>query len=136
MRKRTLTLLEIMIVIFLITLITGAIGYNMRGALEKGKAFRTERAIEQLRELLLLRFAEVGSMPEVIDHLRESIESSGLAKDPQALMKDGWGEPFAITLSRNRADFTIRSKKLDDYNRTHNRRKADVQQNGIDEDDL
>ena len=36
MKKRALTLLEVMIVIFLITLITGTIGYSMRGTLDKG----------------------------------------------------------------------------------------------------
>jgi type II secretory pathway pseudopilin PulG len=135
MIKRTLTLLEIMIVIFLITLITGAIGYNMRGALEKGKAFRTERAMDQLKELLLLRYAEIGNMVEVVDQLKESIESSGLAKDPETLMKDGWGVDFIITLTRSRNDVNIRSKKLDDYNLKHHKRKVESQ-NVVDDDDI
>ena len=57
-RKSALTLLEIMIVIFLITLITGAIGYNMKGALDRGRAFRTEQAKEQLLNLLLICLEE------------------------------------------------------------------------------
>jgi type II secretory pathway pseudopilin PulG len=64
--KRTLTLLEIMIVIFLITLITGVIGYNMKGSLDKGKAFRTSQAKEQLHDMLLLALAEGESMENII----------------------------------------------------------------------
>ncbi len=135
MIKRTLTLLEVMIVIFLITLITGAIGYNMRGALEKGKAFRTERAMDQLKELLLLRYAELGNMGEVLGQIEKSIESTGLAKDPKTLLKDGWGDDFIITLNRSRNDVNIRSKKLEDYNRKHHKSKVE-DQNVADEDDI
>lgn len=119
MVKRTLTLLEIMIVIFLITIITGAIGYNMKGALEKGKVFRTERAIEQLREIILLRLAEGEEMSRILNNLREVVELSGLAKDSEALLKDGWGTPLEIKASRKRDDVTITSKKLTAYNLKH-----------------
>ena len=135
MIKRTLTLLEIMIVIFLITLITGAIGYNMRGALEKGKAFRTERAMDQLKELLLLRYAESGDMNDVLKDVKKSVASSGLAKDPDTLVKDGWGEAFKISSGRSRNEISIYSKKLEDYNRKHNRGKSEAQ-NVSDEDDV
>ena len=59
-KKRALTLLEIMIVIFLITLITGAIGYNMLGTLDRGRVFRTQQAKEQLHDLLLICLADKG----------------------------------------------------------------------------
>lgn len=119
MKKRAVTLLEVMIVIFLITLITGAIGYNMKGAMEKGKAFRTERAIEQLKELLHLRAAEMGSYTAPLQSLEETVEASGLVKKPRDLLYDGWGEKFEITMTRKKDDYTITSKKLEDYNRRH-----------------
>ncbi len=73
-KKRALTLLEIMIVIFLITLITGAIGYNMKGTLDRGRAFRTEQAQAQLRDLLLIC-------------LEEGVNSEDLTRDPAAHLK-------------------------------------------------
>ncbi len=57
-KKRAFSLLEVMVVIFLITLITGAIGYNMKGTLDKGRAFRTEQAKTQLHDLLLICIEE------------------------------------------------------------------------------
>ncbi len=115
MKKRALTLLEIMIVILLITTISGVIGYNMKGALEKGRAFRTERAIDQLRDLLLYRLAEVGSPEEIMSDPKRAVVETGLARDPESLLRDGWGDSLDISLHRSRADFTIRSKKWETY---------------------
>lgn len=133
MVKRTLTLLEIMIVIFLITIITGAIGYNMKGALEKGKVFRTERAIEQLREIILLKLAEGEDLSQILGNLPKAIASSGLVKDPDNLVKDGWGIPFEIKPHKQRDDVTIISKKLLAYQEKHNVRSRS---RDADEDDI
>ncbi len=133
MIKRTLTLLEIMIVIFLITIITGAIGYNMKGALEKGKVFRTERAMEQIREIILLRLAEGMEMSKILSNLPQVVKSSGLAKDPEALLKDGWGVPFEIKPNRSRDDVEISSKKLFAYQTAHGVKSHN---HSADEDDI
>ena len=60
MKKRTyaLTLLEIMVVISLITIILGVLGYNMKNVLNKGKKFRTEQAIERIKSIFRYTKAE------------------------------------------------------------------------------
>jgi hypothetical protein len=115
MKKRALTLIEIMIVIFLITLITGTIGYSMRGTLDKGRAFRTEQAKEQLHDLLLICLAEGLDPDEVASKPAESLKRLALAKDPDKLVVDGWKEKFEITLISNKNDFSVKSKALDNY---------------------
>jgi prepilin-type N-terminal cleavage/methylation domain-containing protein len=117
-RKRALTLLEIMIVIALITLISGVISYNMRGTLDKGRAFRTEHAKEQLHDMLLLCLTDgtkaeqlLTSKTVTINHLK----SLGLAKDAKNLLVDGWGNDFEITPIDNGNDFEIKSKKYDEH---------------------
>jgi type II secretory pathway pseudopilin PulG len=112
--KRTLTLLEIMIVIFLITLITGVIGYNMKGSLDKGKAFRTVQAKQQLHDMLLLALSDGEPMSRILEGPDRVLKKLGLAKDPDKLLKDGWGEPFAIS-ALGKSDFRIRSQNLVDY---------------------
>jgi len=124
--KRAFTLLEIMIVILLITIITGAIGYNMKGTLEKGKAFRTERAMEQLHDLLLYCYAETRDADQILKNVESSISSTGLAKNPKELLKDGWGVPFEIKTTKNKGDFTIHSERLESYNRSHKLGHADA----------
>lgn len=121
--KRTLTLLEIMIVIFLITLITGVIGYNMKGSLDKGKAFRTAQAQQQLHDMLLLALSDGVPMARILEEPGVVLKNLGLAKDPDKLLKDGWGEPFVIT-AIGKSDFRIKSQNLVNYE-TRQRRGGD-----------
>lgn len=115
MKKRALTLIEIMIVIFLITLITGAIGYSMRGTLDKGRAFRTKQGKEQLHDLLLICLAESknANAEDIAKRPGDYLKGLGLAKDPKNLIKDGWKEDFKITANGN--DFTIVSEAWNNY---------------------
>lgn len=114
-KKKTLTLLEIIIVIFLITLITGSIGYSMKGTLDKGRVFRTEQGIEQLRDLFLMCLAEGESGEKILQDPAAIIRKYGLAKNPEKIIQDGWGEKFKIALTRNKNDFRITSEKLESY---------------------
>lgn len=117
MKKRAFTLLEIMIAILLITLITGAIGYNMRGTLDKGKAFRTRQAQEQLRDLLLICMSEDTSADAITKEPEKCLKKLGLAKDPKKLLVDGWGEPFKITVEGT--EVTVESEQLKLYEKKH-----------------
>ena len=123
MKKRALTLLEIMIVVLLITLITGVISYNMKGTLDKGKAFRTQRAMEQLHELLYLRQAETNkSLKSIIDNRKEELKNIDLVKNADNFLKDGWGEDFEITLKSNAKkgdEIIISSKRFSQYQNDH-----------------
>jgi prepilin-type N-terminal cleavage/methylation domain-containing protein len=115
LRKRSFTLLEIMIVIFLIGIIGSVIGYNMKGSLEKGKAFRTEQAMRQIEDSLSLMLAEGTTTPEEIESdLKKALEKSGLFKKADEIAKDGWGTPFVVTLDE---DNTIKvfSKNYEKY---------------------
>lgn len=115
LRKKTLTLLEIMIVIFLITLVTGVIGYNMKGSLDRGKAFRSRMARDQLYDALHLLMAEGNDPSQLIANPRYFLTQLNLAKNPDQLLKDGWGDDFEITLTRDRRDFKITSPNANRY---------------------
>lgn len=117
-KKRPITLLEIMIVIFLISLIGSVIGYNMKGSLDKGKAFKTEQAISQLEDIFQLEAAKgMLSHKEIAEQAESVLENSGLIKQPSELLKDGWGNPFIIKATAE--GFKIYSKKYDDYLTKH-----------------
>lgn len=113
-KKRALTLLEMMVVILLITLITGVIGYNMKGSLEKGKVFRSKQAKEQLHSLLLLALEEKGATGQKIEQdPAKWIKDLGLAKEPDKLLTDGWGERFQVKFDTKAKDFIITSPNDD-----------------------
>jgi hypothetical protein len=114
-KKRALTLLEIMIVIFLITLITGAIGYNMKGSLDRGRAFRTEQAKAQLHDLLLICLEEGVKPDELAKEPAAHLKKANLAKSSEKLVQDGWGTNFVISYNQGRSDFKITSQAYDKY---------------------
>lgn len=119
-QRRFITLIEMMIVMFLIALITGVIAYNYRGSLDEGKAFKTQSAIEKLETILNL---EVSKHPEAAGHIetewKKYVFASPLVHDPAALTKDGWGEDYQVSLSEDGA-VRVASRKLEEYQKTHN----------------
>jgi len=115
MKKRALTLLEIMIVIFLITLITGAIGYNMKGTLDRGRAFRTEQAETQLHDLLLICLEEGVKPDDLVKDPAMYLKKYNLAKNSEKLVQDGWGTNFVIQYNQNKHDFKISSPTYRKY---------------------
>ncbi len=99
-KKKAFTLLEIMIVIFLIGLIGSVIGYNMKGSLDKGKAFKTEQAINKIRDILELEAArgniEMSALDQ--DQVAQYLKNSGIVRNPNKLLKDGWGNPMEVVV--------------------------------------
>jgi general secretion pathway protein G len=114
-KRRFITLVEMMIVMFLIAMITGVIAYNYTGSLEEGKAFKTKAGIEKIHTVLDLHLA---THPEDRDHIdtrwREIVESSQLVKSPKELLKDGWGIEYSVSKDQN-GDIEIKSEKYSQY---------------------
>ncbi|MBS0628636.1 MAG: prepilin-type N-terminal cleavage/methylation domain-containing protein [Verrucomicrobia bacterium] len=111
-QKRTFTLLEIMIVIFLIGLIGGIVSYSMKGSLEEGKAFKTEQAIVRIKDLLELELARGVSAAKINANVKGILEAQGVVKNVDSLMKDGWGKKLEITVSED-TGVEVTSAKLD-----------------------
>jgi type II secretory pathway pseudopilin PulG len=119
-RKRSITLLEVMIVIFLIGLIGGVVGYNMRGSLEAGKAFKSEQGITRLEEILELEAVTQGiTLDEIADNPRPYLENTGLFRDVDAALLDGWGEAYVMKVDKKK--IVVSSKALTDYNANRKR---------------
>lgn len=113
-QKRSVTMLEIMIVIFLIALVGGVVAYNMRGSLDEGKRFKTEQAQRQVRDILLLQLSQGNiSGRKIAANPLAYLENSGLLKNPENYLKDGWGDSFKIEYVND--DFRISSKNLDKF---------------------
>lgn len=117
-KRRCITLIEIMIVMFLIALIAGVITYNYRGSLDEGKAFKTKAAIDKIETILNLSVAED---PRLMDHIdsdwKKVIQASPLVKNPDDLTKDGWGNEFRVSSDNN--VITVYSEKFNEYQRDH-----------------
>lgn len=114
-KKQPFTLMEIMIVIFLIGLIGGVISYNMKGSMDEGRLFKSERGIEQVGDLLRLAIAKGAPINDVQERPEYYIQQAGIVKDPEKLMKDGWGDRYEIVQDPSGTDLIVRSKKLTAY---------------------
>lgn len=113
-KRRHVTLIEMMIVMFLIALITGVIAYNYRGSLEEGKAFKTKAGMEKIEMILNLRVAEDPDLLNDIEsQWEEVIRRDPLVKDPNSLIRDGWGKRYDVTLENN--VIKVRSQKYNEY---------------------
>ncbi len=95
-KKRAMTLLEIMIVILIIGIVGSVIGYNMRGSLERGKAFKSREGAKKVYEILTLRMAEGVTIDNVVADPVDNIHRSGLVSNPSDLLTDGWNQQYVI----------------------------------------
>lgn len=118
-KRRYITLIEIMIVMFLIALITGVLAYNYRGSLDEGKAFKTKAAIEKLETILNLAVSE---HPELQNSISSDwpniVRGSPLVSNANALLTDGWGGQYQISVDEQGA-VHVSSQKYDDYIQSH-----------------
>lgn len=130
-KKKAITLLEIMIVIFLIGLIGSVVGYNVKGSLDEGRAFRSEQGAAQIRDILLLEVAKGIPVSKVIENKETYLKNSGLVKDYKKLLKDGWGEEYEVRAVRG-TDISVKSHKLIAYK---NKKKDRSEEQDEDEDD-
>jgi general secretion pathway protein G len=114
-KKHALTLLEIMIVIVLIGLIGSVIGFNMKGSLDEGKAFKTRQAQDQITDILMLEVARGVPIDQVVKAPIRYLDHSGLIKNPKEFVKDGWGVLFDITVDTSGHTIEVNSDKLTAY---------------------
>ncbi len=123
-KKRALTLLEIMIVIVLIGIIGSVIGVNMKGSLDKGKAFKTKQAMQQIEDILMLQVAQGATIDEVVGDPEGYLRDSGMVKDPATFINDGWDQRFDIRRDgRSNDKIIVSSERLDAYEAKKTRKK-------------
>lgn len=116
-KRAYITLIEMMIVMFLIALITGVIAYNVKGSLDQGKVFKTKVGIEKVETILNLAIA---NEPDLANNINDSwkavIKTSPLVQNPDSLIKDGWGNDYDVRYDDGRISVTS-----DAYNRYMNK---------------
>lgn len=114
-KKRFITLVEMMIVMFLIAMITGVIAYNYTGSLDEGKAFKTKTGIEKIHTVLDLHLATNPEDRERIEsNWKQYVANSQLVKNAAELVKDGWGDEYKVSID-NQNEIEIVSDKYNAY---------------------
>ncbi|HEV8052744.1 MAG TPA: hypothetical protein VGP47_09625 [Parachlamydiaceae bacterium] len=120
-QRRFVTLIEMMIVMFLIAMIAGALAYNFQGSLDEGKAFKTKSGIEKLETILNLEISKhPQASSQIVSDWKAAVNASPIVKDPKSLILDGWGDEYQVTIDQDRGGVMVTSRKYDEYLRTHN----------------
>ena len=116
-KKRSMTLLEIMVVIFIIGLIGTVIGVNMKGSLEEGKAFKSEKGSKQVYDLLSLEVSRGSLQLSGLTHAKAiaALSESGLASDVNKLIEDGWGKSYQLYVSEKDQEIRVVSENFSNY---------------------
>jgi prepilin-type N-terminal cleavage/methylation domain-containing protein len=121
-KKQAMTLLEVMIVIFIIGIISSVIGYNMKGSLNKAKAFKTTEGMKKILEIFELEIAQgSASLQEVVTSPEDVLEGSGLVTSGKEMFKDGWGQPYEIRLSSS-GRILLKSKAYETFLKKQNKK--------------
>lgn len=113
--KKAFTLLEIMIVICIIGMISGVIGFNMVGSLDRSRAYKTETVMRRVKDLLDLEVAMSDNPQEVAFRYKAIVASSGLFKNPEEFCKDGWGNDLVVEPNPDTKEVMIKSAAYDSY---------------------
>ncbi len=106
-RSVGMTLVEIMIVITIIAMVSGAVGYFVFGALDTANEGVAENEIIRLNEMVLTYYTRNGQLPGDLAELAEG--GTNLLEDVPV---DPWGNEFLYEVHGPR-DFTIYSAGSD-----------------------
>ena len=97
-KKKALTLIEIMVVIALIGIIGSVVGVNMKKSMDKAKVFKSKAQAQKIEDALNMYYAEnsLGSN-EIIADVEGILIESGLFKDEKEILKDPYGQKYEIS---------------------------------------
>jgi general secretion pathway protein G len=101
--RRALTLIEIMIVLFLIGMVISVLTYSMKGSMDEGKCFKARQRALQIEQLLMMASAQTGlPLDAVIAEPKKYLESTGLVKDGTPFLQDPWGQQMQMAIQDDR----------------------------------
>lgn len=117
-KKRSITLIEIMIVMMLIGLIGGALAFNMRGSMDQGRVFKTEQNQMRIHDILMLEAAKGDSLVAVVEDWETRVLKSPLANQGKDILLDGWKQKFSVSIQDD-DEIKVSSVKLEEYKNKH-----------------
>jgi prepilin-type N-terminal cleavage/methylation domain-containing protein len=113
--KKSLTLIELLIVIALIGIIGSALAYNLGAGLNKGREFRNEQTKLKIKNILDYEIFNNNRDPhEASSHWKEWVAESSLVNRDQKieeLYKDGYGGEFIISYDDKTEQLIVLSSK-------------------------
>ncbi len=107
-----------MIVIAIIGIISSVLGFNMRGSLDKAKAFKTVETIKKVYEVFHLESEGISVTDIKDDQVKSKVEDAIKRSFPSKTQKylvDGWNKPLEIRKSKKGDDIRIISEHYQEF---------------------
>ena len=113
-KRHSLTLIEIMLVIVLIGIVGGALAFNLRGALDRGKSFKTQETKKKIEAILCIAAVD-DDQDVVLGEWTEIVSKSPLIKLKlnNGSVVDAWGNPFDVEYESSEGQYLVSSAKID-----------------------
>ncbi len=113
-QRHALTLIEMMLVIVLVGVVGSALALNLRGALDKGRSFKTQETKKKIETVL-----NIAQLDQDVESLKSSWETEVIEsplvkishKDKTIL--DAWGNKFDVDYDPNEQQFFASSLRID-----------------------
>ena len=111
-RCRYFSLIEIMVVVVIIGLISGIVGINVIGYVDKARTNKAKAEVSTLKDAAKAFYYDMGDFPRSLDELVRSPGSdkwNGPYLDPAKVPLDPWGEDYRYDYPGQHGDFDIYS---------------------------
>lgn len=114
-KKHALTLVEMMLVIVIIGIIGGALAFNLRGSLDKGKEFKTKETKKKIEAILNIAAVDYDDQTILSDWKQLVVESplANLKLDKNDELSDAWGNAFQVDFDTSQEQYIVTSSKID-----------------------
>lgn len=87
--KRAITLIEMIVVLMILTMITGALAYNYKKSIDEGKKFKAREMASRVRTVLEIAIAEGrATITNVNDIWKDEVKTSPLIQDSAKFTTD------------------------------------------------
>lgn len=113
-KRNGLTLIEIMLVIVLIGIVGGALAFNLKGALDRGKSFKTQETKKKIEAILSIEAVD-SDQDTILNEWNNIVSHSPMikVKKMQGAIVDGWGNPFEVEYDSLEGQYMVTSSKID-----------------------
>jgi len=97
-KRKNLTLIEMLVVIFLISIIASLVSYKIKDSLDYGRAFKTQQSKLQLQQVLDFSLQDY-SVSQLRESWQEVALKSWFGNGKNDITKDGWKRTFVVTFT-------------------------------------
>ncbi len=106
--KRAITLIEMIVVLMILTMITGALAYNYKKSIDEGKKFKATEMTARIKTLVEIAIAEGRiTRNNIATEWEKEVVKSPLIQSSEKFLKDAKEMKFVVSAGDETAEDTL-----------------------------